>query len=58
MKGKLITAVGYFGAQGFINSAKTVAIFIQFGLGYNSGTLTTTTTSNGNSYEMVSTIST
>ena len=46
IKGKLITAIGYFGAQGFINSAKTVALFVQFGLGYNTGTLTTTVGSN------------
>lgn len=40
--GSIISVLGCFGAQGFLNAQKTVAIFVQFGLGYSKGTLTTT----------------
>ena len=40
--GSLTTVVAYFGAQSFLNNAKTVALFIQMGLAFNKGTLTTT----------------
>jgi outer membrane protein W len=36
----LLTVLGYFGAQGFLNTQKTVSLFIQFGIGYNQGTVT------------------
>lgn len=39
----LTTILAYFGAQGFLNNAKTVALFIQFGLGYNNGSQKTVT---------------
>lgn len=33
--GSLITIYGCFGAEGFLNSTKTVSIYIQMGVGYN-----------------------
>jgi hypothetical protein len=41
ISGSLATFSGYFGAQGFINKSNTVALFIQIGFGFNSGTITT-----------------
>jgi hypothetical protein len=38
--GNLLTFIGAFGAQAFINSSNTVALFVQMGIGYNTGTLT------------------
>jgi hypothetical protein len=44
--GSVLTAIVFFGAQGFLNKERTVSLFIQFGLGYNKGTVTTKTGSN------------
>lgn len=38
--GNLITFIAAFGAQAFVNEANTIALFVQMGLGYNTGTLT------------------
>jgi len=49
--GKLTTVLGYFGAMSFINKERTIALFIQMGLGFNSGTVSSKymgkTTDNG-----------
>mgnify|MGYP002713107048 FL=1 len=37
--GNLITFLAAFGAQAFINSSNSVALFVQMGFGYNTGTL-------------------
>lgn len=44
--GSLLTFIGCFGAQSFLNKEKTVSLFIQIGVGFNKGTVTTKT-SNG-----------
>lgn len=41
--GNVMSLIAYFGAMSFINDSKTLAIFLQMGLGYNSGTVTTET---------------
>lgn len=38
IKGSLMTVLGFFGAQAFINDSKTLALFIQIGAGFNSVT--------------------
>src|SRR5690606_38326700 len=42
--GNMVTILGAFGVQSFINDANSVALFVQMGFGYNIGTLETTTT--------------
>lgn len=41
VSGSLVTFIGFFGAQGFINASKNVALFAQIGFGVNSGSITT-----------------
>lgn len=38
--GSLLTVLGFFGAQGFLNKERTVSLFIQIGLGLSKGTVT------------------
>lgn len=38
IKGSLMTLLGFFGAQAFINDSRTIALFIQIGAGFNSVT--------------------
>lgn len=39
--GNMITFLAAYGAQAYLNSSNTVALFVQMGLGYNTGSITT-----------------
>jgi hypothetical protein len=54
ISGSLISALAGFGAQSFINTSKTIALFIQFGVGFNKGTVTTKMTEGSTSSTDVS----
>lgn len=41
ISGSLVTFLAAFGAQAFINSSNSVALFVQMGFGYNTGVLKT-----------------
>ena len=42
IEGNMLTVLGAFGVQAFMNNSKTIALFIQMGLGYNMGTIDNT----------------
>lgn len=52
--GNMMTVLAAFGAQAFINTNNTVAVFVQMGIGYNMGTVDTETTVGGSSTTMSS----
>lgn len=47
--GSLLTFIGCFGVQSFLNKEKTVSLFIQIGVGFNKGTVSSKTS--GGTYE-------
>lgn len=42
IEGNMLTVLGAFGVQAFMNNSKTIALFIQMGFGYNLGTIDNT----------------
>lgn len=49
VSGNMVTVLGAFGVQSFINQANTVAFFVQMGFGYNMGSVETVNSFGGQS---------
>ncbi|PKL79679.1 MAG: hypothetical protein CVV25_07355 [Ignavibacteriae bacterium HGW-Ignavibacteriae-4] len=58
VSGNMITVLGAFGVQSFINQANTVALFVQMGFGYNMGSVETANTIAGQTTTSTSDFST
>lgn len=58
VSGNMVTVLGAFGVQSFINQANTVALFVQMGFGYNMGSVETVSTFGTQSTTMTSDFST